>query len=187
MKYAPKFLHDLARFIQVMSVDQVARAHFNGDRAIAQRALENAKAKGLIAVTTELIRPRETSEPIAVVRPGEPPPSPEHVAYVARTRWSESETPTIVARATTKLCAFLGGERHGISYVSHQIALAEVFLQKRAIDPQFEWSLVRQTSLAGALPDAIAAGVMIELVGRYSGATVAAKIEMAGSATLELW
>jgi hypothetical protein len=98
--------------------------------------------------------------------------------------------PSVIVRATARLIALHGGEVSAIAngHLSHEVALTEVFLAtKRPLDPDFEWSLIQARPGTGVLPDAICASGAIEIVGRYSGASVAAKLVLAGSMNLELW
>jgi hypothetical protein len=64
-----------------------------------------------------------------------------------------------------------------------------VLLSKRQKDPQFAWSLVAAKPGSGPLPDAISVSgaLLIELVGRYNGQSVSAKMGMATDKALELW
>lgn len=171
-----------------MTVPQVTLAYFGGDCGRAQRAISNASARGLTKVTTELVRPRRTVTPIAVIRPGEVAPSAEWVAYAGNQRWSDSFAPMRVVHATVELVSFVGGEKHVIpsGHLSHEVALTDVFLLKRSVTPNIAWRSV-EASVRGVRPDAVSGEVMIELVGQYSGASLSAKMELSGIAILELW
>ena len=69
---------------------------------------------------------------------------------------------------------------------SHDLALSEVFLAKRLQNPSFEWNLVHAKP-GSPCPDAICAAGFIEVIGQYSGASVAAKLSLAAAANLEIW
>ena len=126
--------------------------------------------------------------PIATITVGAPLPSAERIAYEAHKRWHDSFYPTLVVRGTVKLHTFYGGEPRNIvaAHLSHQLALTDVFLQKRAINPHFEWEIL-SCKPGEVRADAVSMGVMIELVGQYSGSVVAAKLEISVRSNLELW
>jgi hypothetical protein len=96
----------------------------------------------------------------------------------------------LTIRGTAKLTALCGGElRHVVlANLSHEVALADIFLfSKRRDDPNFEWTLIQARPGLGAMPDALTADAAIELIGRYSGSMVSAKIAIAANCKLELW
>lgn len=190
MKEIPKVWSDLSRFLSVATEDQLL-AYFGGDRAALTRAVQRAKAQGLVRVSVEMVRLRDTQEPIAVMRAGETQPRSEQVAYLASQRWHDSMVPTVVIQATAKLAALAGGKPALVAsgHLSHELAVTDVFLRKREADPTFVWSLISQGGARGGRVDAVSGsgGLLLELVGRYSGGKVAMKMELAGSATLEFW
>jgi hypothetical protein len=167
------------------------RHYFAGNVEALRNALRAAQAKGFIEVSTELVRPwQHSGTALAIFQAGDPALSAGQIAYQASQRWSGEMVPSIIIRATAQLTALHGGKVRAIAsgHLSHEIALAEVFLAaKRQSDPDFEWSLVHARPGTGALPDAVCATGAIEIVGRYSGASVAAKLVLAGSMNLELW
>ena len=111
------------------------------------------------------------------------------LAYQASQRWSNAPVPTVVIRATTTLAALQGGTVRAIAagHLSHEIAVTEVFLSKRLQDPTFEWSLVHSRPGTGVLPDAITGTLACEVIGRYGNTSVASKLTIAASMSLELW
>lgn len=189
MKSAHPFFHDLARFLPAVPSAIARQRYFAGDTEAMWRALRTAEARGLVEISGEMVRGHYATEPIAIVKAGETPPPAGRIAYEGNQRWSEDVSPRIVIRGTAKLCAFFGGEERVIAsaHLSHDLALSNVFLLKRLSEPTFEWSLIRQTSRSGVLADAVSATGYVELVGRYSAASVSAKLTLAGTANLELW
>jgi len=183
------FFKDLARFLPAVPSATIRQKYFSGDANAMWRALRTAEARGLVEISGEMVRPHFATEPIAIIKPGETLPSAGRIAYEGNQRWSETVSPRIVVRGTARLCAFFGGEERVIAsaHLSHDLALTNVFLQKRESDPTFEWRLVRQTSRSGVLADAVSTSGYVELVGRYSAASVSAKLTLAGTAHLELW
>lgn len=191
MKDLPKVWSDLSRFLSVATEGQLLTAYFGGNRAALERAVRRAKARGLIEVRVEMVRLRDTQAPIAVLRPGEAPPRSEQVAYLASQRWHDSLVPTVVIQASAKLAALAGGTSSLVAsgHVSHEVAVTEIFLKKREADSAFSWSLISQCGPRGGRVDAVAGsgGLLVELVGRYSGGKVALKMELAGTGILEFW
>jgi hypothetical protein len=179
---------DLSRFFKAATPQQLVK-YFDGNEAALKRAIKMAQTQGLIECRFELIRAREVSEPIATVSCGELLPRAEEIAYTARQRWGSSFSPTLIISGTTKLAALSGGTTSVLvkSQISHEVALTDVFLKKRESNPSFSWSLVTLGGAGGARVDAIAGNLMVELVGQYSGGKVAAKMELAGNATIEFW
>lgn len=182
-------LHQLLRQVSAVSGAQALRHCFNDDPASMQRNLRAQLKAGLISVSTELLRNRDTSGPIVVIERGAGLPSPHPIAYEAARRWSNNIRPELIIRGTLKLAALHGGVPHAAiaGHASHEIALTEVFLTKRSQDPSFGWTLVQSAPGNGALPDAISAEAAIELIGRYNGTTIAAKLGISATHRLELW
>ena len=190
MKPLHAFLIDLARNLPVATGAQILRHYFAGNVEALLRALRAAEAKGFIEISTELVRPwSHTGEPIVRLNAGEPFPPASQIAYQASQRWSGTPVPTVIIRGTATLATLHGGTVRAIAtgHLSHEIAIAEVFLTKRLHDPAFGWSLVHARPGAGVLADAVAGSLACEVVGRYSGASVAAKLTLAGRINLELW
>ena len=189
MKTSSKLLLMLARRLTAITGPQALKFLFDNDGEAMRRALRAHQAEGFITISTELVRARVTSDPIAVIERGGELPSPHRIAYESAQRWSREILPTLILRGTLKLAALYGGEVHLVvaGHVSHEVALTDVFFSKRSQNPAFEWTLVHAAPGAGALPDAIAADVAIELVGRYNGKTIAAKLGISATHRLELW
>lgn len=175
-------------FFPVATGAQILRHYFAGNVAAFRRSLRAAKARGFIEVSTQLVRPwRHSGAPIIRLGAGEPILPAGPIAYQANRRWDARPTLTLVIQGTARLATLHGGTVRTIAsgHLSHEIAVAEVFLTKRA-DPTFEWTLIRACPGAVA-PDAIAGSLAVEIIGRYSTATTAAKLTLAGSMNLELW
>jgi hypothetical protein len=191
MKPPHAFLRDIARFLTVASFEQICKHYFAGDAERLRSVLRSAKAQGLVEVSTELLRPwQHDGTPLARIQLGGNSIAAGRIAYQARNRWSPTIVPTVVVRATAKLATLCGGEVHTIArgHLSHSIALSEVYFLKKANEhPDMEWSLVSVKPGTGSLPDAIAGSLAIEIIGRYSGASVAAKLAIASSMSLEVW
>ncbi len=190
MKPLHSFLMDLVRFLPVTTGKQLLRYYFAGNVQAFQRALRAAKAKGFIEVSTELVRPwQHTGKPIATFYAGECARPAGPITYQADRRWSGAPIPTLVIRGTASLATLQGGSVRAVAtgHLSHEIALAEVFMIKRLADPSFEWSLVGARPGTGVLPDAVAGSLACEIIGRYGSASVAAKLTLAGSMNLEVW
>jgi len=185
------FLIDLARFLPVATGAQLLRHYFAGNVAAFRAALRAAQAKGYIELSTQLGRPwSHTGKPLASFQAGERVLSAEQIAYQASQRWSDSPVPMLIVRGTASLAMLCGGTPRTIAsgHLSHELAIAEVFLTKRLHEPTFEWSLVHARPGAGVLPDAIAGTLACEILGRYSGASVQAKLTLEGRFNLlELW
>jgi hypothetical protein len=189
VKAPHQFLVDLAHFLPVATGAQLLRHYFGGNVEALHRALRAAKAKGFIEISTELVRPwSHGGAPIVRLKAGEPVLSAGQIAYQASQRWSPAPLPTLVIRGTASLATLHGGNVRSIvtGHLSHQIAVSEVFMNQRLQEPAFEWTLVRARPGAVA-PDAIAGSLAYEILGRYSGATVQAKLTIGGSLNLELW
>jgi hypothetical protein len=182
-----QYLEDLAQYLPALKGSQ-ALAYFGGSMAAMRRALRRDEARGLITITTELTRKHQTLKPIIVIKPGDPLPSVQQIARLSHERWFEDLNPTLVIRGTAKLCAIYGGEIRTVvtANLSHDLALADVFLSKRS-DPDFEWRLVQSRPGTGALPDAVTANGIIEVLGQYNHASIAAKLSMSGRINLEIW
>lgn len=190
MKIPKPYLGDIARFVPLMTAEQICRAYFNCNWVKTLRQLRKDADSGLVSLSTEFTRGRVLSgSALASVQCGEPNPHPGHVAYLASQLWSETMTPQLIVRGTMKLNTIFGGEPQTIATasISHECALAEVFLSKRMQDPTFEWTLVQARPGGGVLPDAVTATGMIEVVGRYNGDSVAGKLSLSATANLELW
>lgn len=189
MKPHNKLLEDLARFLLGITGPQALRAYFNGNRAALRRFLRTCKAAGLIDTKIELVRQRQQSEtPIVSLRKSEPIPDAEKIAYAANQLWLNEVIPVLVIRGSAKLHTIYGGIHTTLTgNVSHDLALTDVFLAKRLDDAEFTWQLVQSKPGNGSLPDAISADACIELIGRYAGSTVAAKLEMSAQTNLEIW
>jgi hypothetical protein len=191
MNFTDKFLKDLAQFVPGLTGAQALKSYFNGDAETMKAFLRAQQAEGMIRLTTELVRERRHSnDPIISLRCGEAGPSAYKVAYAASQRWTEVINPVLIIRGTAKLQTIYGGEPNTIvtANLSHEIALTDVFLSKRQQQgPEFVWHLIHSRPGMGALPDAISAGAWIEVIGRYSGSMVAAKLEIAARANLEIW
>ncbi len=190
MKFPKPYLNDLARFLPLLTGEQICHRYFGGNFGKMLRSLRKDAATGHITLSTELVRHRiESDLAIVSIKSGRAIPNANQIAYVASKRWSEVVSAQLVVRGTATLAAIYGGEVHPVATatISHECALAEVFLTKRQANPDFEWSLVHARPGMGALPDAITATGMIEVVGRYNGNSVAAKLELAATANLELW
>jgi hypothetical protein len=190
MKQLHQYLHDLANPLRVLTQAQLLDHYFHNARDKMLRVLRSHRAAGLITISTELVRGRrEVLRPITIIKAGELPPSAEHIAYAGRQRWSEAIAPTVIIRGTAKLAAYYGGEVQSVASasLSHEVALTDLFLRKRLADPDFHWTLVQAKPGAGPLPDAISAAGGLELIGRYNGSTVSAKLAIAASINLELW
>jgi hypothetical protein len=186
---AVKFLTDLAR-VPAMTHQQVA--WYFGSESKATKWLRRLERGGYISKKIEFVRDRKTEAPISVLHPGSPLPNASTIAYRAATLWSTAISPRIIIRATLKLALLYGGQPPTIiaGHVSHQVALSEILLRKFRSDPDFNWKLVSSGPGFGAQPDAISAdgNVQIELLGRYNGSTIAAKLSLAAQTpTLELW
>lgn len=188
MRELPSFLKDLAA-VSAMTGAQLLREYFGGDRAALRNALRQARASGFAEVSVELVRPRTTTAPIAVVGPGDPKPNPGQIAYAASRLWSDDFTPSLVVRGTAQLATLCGATPRSIvtGHLSHEIALTDVFLEKRRTDPAFSWTLISPTAARGGRADAVSCAAMIELVGRYSRASVAGKLALSAGATIEFW
>jgi hypothetical protein len=191
MKTWHQYLLDLTNPVRVLTLRQALDHYFQGSQEKMRRVLRAHEAAGLITLSTELVRGRHTvSGPIAIIKAGELPPSAEQIAYTGRQRWSENIAPTVIIRGTAKLAMVLGGKVHTVvaANLSHEVALTDLFLHKRkTVGPEFHWSLVNAKPGAGSVADAVTASGCIELIGRYNGATVSAKLTLAGSTNLELW
>lgn len=190
MKSTNKYLIDLARFVPVLTGPQMVRAYFQNSTEQMRRTLRAHEAAGLITVSRELVLPRVTDGPLATINGGQQRPCPHELAYRAEKLWRGSALPTLVIRGTAKLSALYGGEFREViaSNLSHEAALTAIFLfSKRASNPDYEWTLVVAKPGTGMLPDAIAADAAIEVLGRYNGATVTAKLGIAAGCKLELW
>lgn len=190
MKPTQKFLVDLARNLPVLTGTQALREYFGNNLAKMRRVLRAHEAAGLITLSTELVRPRIVDKPLAILKPGDHQPSSHHIAYLAEKRWSEFLTPTLTIRGTLRLTSIYGGEHRVIvaGHLSHEIALADVFIYKRHHNsPDFEWTLVHAGPGSGPMPDAVVADTAIEVIGRYSGAMVSAKLAISATCNLELW
>lgn len=189
MKRSNKYLTDLARFVPVLTGPQILHAYFDNSFERMRRTLRAHEAEGFITLSTELVRPRVLAGPLATIIRGHPLPSPHQLAYSAEKLWSASLVPTLIIRGTAKLSALYGGEYREVitANLSHEVALTSVLFAKRGANPDFEWTLVLARPGEGALPDAIAADAAIEVLGRYSGATVSAKLAIAAGCTLEIW
>jgi hypothetical protein len=184
------FLFDLGNFLRVASREQLLRHYFRGNDEALRRALRTAQAKGFIQISTELVRPwSHPGTPIVRLQAGEPCLPAGQIAYEATQRWSAPVIPMLVIRGTATLATLHGGMVRTIAsgHLSHEMAITDVFLTKRLNDPTFQWSLVQARPGTGVLPDAIAGGLACEVVGRYSRASVAAKLSLAGTMDLELW
>jgi hypothetical protein len=185
----PNLLEDLVFRFHVLTQAQMLK-YFGGNKKAMLRFLRAQTSAGSIAVSTELVRMRQGAEkPIICLKSGELPPSAEQITYLARQRWSGTLTPTIVIRGTAKLAALYGGEARTVvtAHLSHDVALADVLLSKRELTPEIQWLLVHSRPGGGPLPDAIAASGFIEVIGRYNGAMVAAKMELAAEKNIEFW
>jgi hypothetical protein len=185
-----RLFKDLASFLPALTMPQALKEYFDGNREAMTRFLRAAKANGSIVITTDFVRHHENSAlPILRIARGEPLPSASKIAYAAAKRWCDFVEPVMVIRATGRLVASYGGEpRISLSaQVSHDIGLSQVFCHHRHLDRDFEWQLVSSKPGAGALADAIAGDLAIELLGRYGSSQVAAKLQLAASANLELW
>jgi hypothetical protein len=185
-----QFLVDLAHFLPVATAAQLLRHYFAGNVEALRRALRAAQGKGFIELSTELVRPwSHTGEPIVTLKAGDPALAAGPIAYQASQRWNAAPVPMLVVRGTATLAALHGGMVCTIAtgHLSHELAIAEIFLTKRLGDPAFEWSLVHARPGAGILPDALAGSMAFEVIGRYGSASVAAKISLGGSMNLELW
>ncbi len=189
MNSRDKYLVDLARFVPVLTGPQIVQEYFSGSNEAMRRAMRSHLASGLIICSTEIIRPRSVVGPLLTVAPGQRHPSSHAIAYLAGKLWSNSLQTVLVVRATDKLMALYGGQRRALvsTHLSHEVALAGVFLFRRAHSPSFEWDLIRSGGDRGALPDAVSADAVIELIGRYNGTTVASKLGLAAECKLELW
>jgi hypothetical protein len=189
MKTWHQYLYDLTGPVRVLTICQALEHHFQGSQEKMRRVLRAHEAAGLITVSTELVRGRhKVFGPIATIKAGELPPSAEQIAYAGRLRWSDT-APAVTIRGTAKLATLLGGEVHTVvaANLSHEVALTDLFLQKRQADPDFQWTLVQVKPGTGPLPDAITAAGCVELIGRYNGATVLAKCAIAAHMNLQLW
>lgn len=174
----------------MLTEEQALREYFDNNLAKMRRALRAHEAAGLITLSTELVRPRIVDGPLAILKPGDPLPSSHHIAYLAERRWSELLFPTLTIRGTIKLTSLYGGEHRAIAagHLSHEIALADVlFSKRRHSNPDFEWTLVHAGPGLGTMPDAVIADTAIEVIGRYSGAMVSAKLDISATCNLELW
>jgi hypothetical protein len=190
MRRLPPFLIDLARFLPVATFEQLLRHYYHGNAEALHRDLRAAKAKGFIEVSTELVRPWEHfGTPIARFQVGERVLPAGHLAYQASRRWNSAPVPTLVIQATTTLAALQGGSVRAIAtgHVSHELAVTELFLNKRLHDSSFEWSLVHSRPGTGVLPDAVVGSLAFEVIGRYGNASVAAKLTLAAVMNLEIW
>lgn len=186
---AAKFLADLAR-VPAMTREQAA--WYFGSESKAAKWLRRLEQGGYISKKIEFVRDRKTEAPISVLHPGSPLPNAQTIAYRAATLWSSSISPRVIFRATLKLALMHGTEPPTIiaGHVSHDVALSELLLGKSRSNPDFNWELVTSAPGFGAQPDAISADgtVQIELLGRYNGSTIAAKLSLAAkTSTLELW
>lgn len=122
------------------------------------------------------------------MRPGDDQPRPGAIAYRAESLWGDLQ-PVVVLSATAKLRALYGGEAHSLfsGHLSHEIGLTGIFLSQRQSNPDFEWTLINSKPGSGSLPDAVAGDIAFELVGRYNGQTVGAKLSHSASYILEIW
>jgi hypothetical protein len=187
MSFAHQYLKDLSQLYGLTKRQLLA--YFNGRSDAMRNALRAHQAAGLITISTEFVRGRSRAErPIVSLRAGELPPCAEQIAYQGRQRWNEDIEPTIIIRGTAKLFALYGGEVRPLvtANISHDLALSDVFLTKRREDPAFEWNLVHAKPGSPCL-DAVCAAGFIEVVGQYSGVSVAAKLSLTATANLELW
>ena len=190
MKSPSPYLSDLARFLPLMTGEQMCRWYYAGDHKEMLRDLRKDAAREMISFSTELIRERTESDgAIVSIKSGQANRNPHQIAYLAAQRWSDRVTPKLIIRGTVKLASIFGGEVHTVAKatVSHECALADVFFSKRMTNPEFEWDLVRVRPGNGALPDAVTTTGMIEVIGRYNGNAVAGKLSLAATANLELW
>jgi hypothetical protein len=187
MKRRSNFLADLAR-LPLLTGAQALREHFDNNLPKMHRVLRAREAEGFITFSIQLVRPRIVDGPLAILKPGDKLPSSHHLAYLAGRRWSEFLTPTLTIKGTAKLYAMYGGEHRAIvaGHLSHEVALVDVLLSKRH-SPDFEWTLIHARPGLGAMPDAVVADTAIELIGRYSGAMVSAKLGISATCNLELW
>ena len=173
-----------------MTGPQALRRYFGGNVKAMRRFLNRLQAKGLITLSTELVRDRqETESPIAVIQLGSVFPPAEQVAYKAAQLWLDSTTPKLIIRGTVSLATLYGSEIRTVASanLSHEVALVGIILNKLETNPDCEFRLLQSKPGGGAFPDAIFASAQIELVGRYSGAMVAAKMVLAARANLEFW
>lgn len=188
MKPDLKVASDLARQLKVITEVQALKAYSWANIHAFRRFLRDYERDGLLTKTTTFARERNVEVCLATVRPGDDMPSQHAIAYRAATLWGDLQ-PVVVLSATAKLRALYGGESHTLvsAHLSHEIALADIFLSKRQSNPDFEWTLTNSKPGSGSLPDAIAGETAFELVGRYNGGTVGAKFSIAATYTLELW
>ena len=96
-----QFLKDLPR-IPAMTIDQVCR-YYGGQPEVVRRLLRSLQASGSVVLTTELIRDRIATAPIAVIKPGGPSLPAGEIAYRAQQLWSDRFSPKLIIRATSKL------------------------------------------------------------------------------------
>ena len=188
MKPELKLASDLARQIKVITEAQALKEYPWPNIDAFRRFLRGYERDGLLMKTSANARERDVEVCLATVRPGDDMPSHHTIAYRAAMLWGDLQ-PVVVLTATAKLRALYGGESHTLisAHLSHEIALTDIFFAKRQANPDFEWTLTNSKPGNGSLPDAIAGETAFELVGRYNGSTVGAKLSIAATHTLELW
>lgn len=188
MKPDLKLASDLARQFKAITEAQAFKSYPWASIHAFRRCLRDYERDGLWAKTTAIARERNVETCLAIVRPGDDMPRPNAIAYRAQSLWGDLQ-PVVVLTATAKLRALYGGECHSLisANLSHEIALTDLFLSKRQSNPEFAWTLINSKPGNGSLPDAVAGDVAFELVGRYNGQTIGAKLSLSATYTLELW
>ena len=185
MTLGTETLEALTRRVRLFTTCQVGRYSFTHTRRPNRSAtawLKRKEAEGLILLTELMLSPMiDVSEPLLDYFPGSASPDFDALAWQTRSRWKLPPQRAIVATATKKAKAFLGGSLGGrnvrIREATHDAHCAEIYLNLLERDSQAAAAWVPEDSISrletGFVPDAIiqqAETILVEFAGSYSAA-----------------
>lgn len=202
-----ELLDTLTQRVRVLTRAQVARTWYAQTAAPernADRRLRDLAARGLVERFVMSARPELIlSQPLVCWVPGQPAPDFDRLAYRLEARWTAPAVPTHLVVASRAAGAWLGGSggrRPRRSEVSHDIALAGLFLRRVAARPALRGLWLSEARLRclgygeqARLPDALIQNdqrcTAVELGGVYSAQKLAAFHEFCAGRDLgyELW